>query len=86
MLQNTFILRRRWPPPLHKKGGKVPKMKGRHFVYDLVEDTSVKKKPDIRIVLNQFVEGLFFKIYDTNNFIILLSFYLAPIAMGICQV
>lgn len=56
--RNTFILRRRWPPPLHKKGGKVPKMKGRHFVYDLVEDTSVKKKPDIRIVLNQFVEGV----------------------------
>ncbi|XP_068619200.1 large ribosomal subunit protein bL9m [Battus philenor] len=56
--RNTFILRRRWPPPLHKKGGKPSKLRGRHFVYDLVEDTNVGKKPDIKIILNQFVEGV----------------------------
>lgn len=59
MLQNTFILKRRWPPPLHKKTGKVPKMKGRHFVYDLVEDTNLRKATDMKIILSQFVDGKF---------------------------
>lgn len=57
MLQNTYILKRKWPPPLHKKGGRPPKLRARHFVYDLVQDTSVTKKPDIKIILNQFVDG-----------------------------
>ncbi|CAG4953848.1 unnamed protein product [Parnassius apollo] len=56
--RNTFVLKRRWPPPLHKKGGKPSKLRGRHFVYDLVEDTNVRKKPDIKIILNQFVDGI----------------------------
>ncbi|XP_013135739.1 PREDICTED: 39S ribosomal protein L9, mitochondrial [Papilio polytes] len=56
--RNTFILRRRWPPSLHKKHGKPSKLRGRHFVYDLVEDTEVVKKPDMKIILNQFVEGV----------------------------
>ncbi|CAG9565477.1 unnamed protein product [Danaus chrysippus] len=56
--RNTFILKRRWPPPLHKQGGKPGKMKARHFVYDLIEDTSVSKKQDVQVILNQFVEGV----------------------------
>lgn len=56
-MQNTFILKRKWPPPLHKKGGKPSKLRGRHFVYDLVEDTNVAKKPDIKVILNQFIDG-----------------------------
>ncbi|CAH2045348.1 unnamed protein product, partial [Iphiclides podalirius] len=56
--RNTFILRRKWPPPLHKKGGRPSKLRARHFVYDLVEDTNVVKKPDIKIILNQFVDGV----------------------------
>lgn len=50
-------MKRKWPPPLHKKGGRPPKLRARHFVYDLVQDTSVTKKPDIKIILNQFVDG-----------------------------
>ncbi|CAK1550544.1 unnamed protein product [Leptosia nina] len=56
--RNTFVLRRRWAPPLHKKGGKVSKLKSKHFVYDLVEDSNLAKKPDLKVVLNQFVDGV----------------------------
>ncbi|CAG9789314.1 unnamed protein product [Diatraea saccharalis] len=56
--RNTFILKRRFPPTLHKKGGKPPKMKARHFIYDLVEETNVQRKPDMKIILNQFVDGV----------------------------
>ncbi|XP_022121351.2 39S ribosomal protein L9, mitochondrial [Pieris rapae] len=56
-IRNTFILKRRWPPPLHKKNGRVPKLKARHFVYDLIEDTNINKKPDLKVILNQFVDG-----------------------------
>lgn len=56
--RNTFILKRRTPIPLHKKGGKPGKMKSRHFVYELIEDTTTIKQPDIKIILNQFVDGV----------------------------
>ncbi|CAD0203914.1 unnamed protein product [Chrysodeixis includens] len=56
--RNTFVLKRKHPLPLHKKGGKPTKMRGRHFVYDLVEDTDIVKKPDIKVILNQFVNGV----------------------------
>ncbi|CAB3245809.1 unnamed protein product [Arctia plantaginis] len=57
-MRTTFILKRKSPPPLHKKGGKPAKMRARHFVYDLVQDTNVCKQPDIKIILNQFVDGV----------------------------
>ncbi|XP_052756645.1 39S ribosomal protein L9, mitochondrial [Galleria mellonella] len=56
--RNTFILKRKFPPPLHKKGAKVAKMKAKHFIYDLVEDTNVKKKPEVKVILKQFVDGI----------------------------
>nr|XP_021186397.2 39S ribosomal protein L9, mitochondrial [Helicoverpa armigera] len=56
--RNTFILKRTNPFPLHKKGGRPKKMRGRHFVYDLVEDTNITKKPDIKVILNQFIDGV----------------------------
>lgn len=56
--RNTFILKRRNPLPLHKKGGRPTKMRGRHFVYDLVEDTNVTRKPDVKVILSQFVDGV----------------------------
>ena len=33
-------------------------MKSRSFVYDLVEDTTIKKKPNIEVVLTKFVDGI----------------------------
>lgn len=56
--RNTFILKRRTPPKLVKKNQKPPKLRGRHYVYDLVEDTTTKKKPNLEVVLTSFVEGI----------------------------
>ncbi|XP_028159601.1 large ribosomal subunit protein bL9m [Ostrinia nubilalis] len=56
--RNTFILKRRFPPPPHKQGGKVPKMRARHFIYDLVQDTNTLKKPDMTVILKDFVDGV----------------------------
>lgn len=58
LLQNTFILKRRWPPNLHKKNQKVSKLRARHNIYDLVEDTLVSRKPNLEVVLTTFVEGI----------------------------
>ena len=33
-------------------------MRGRHFVYDLVEDTTCLKKPNMELVLTAFVAGV----------------------------
>ncbi|XP_063367577.1 large ribosomal subunit protein bL9m [Cydia amplana] len=56
--RTTFVLKRRWPPPLYKKNGKPTKLRGRHFVYDLVEDKNVVKQHDMKVILNQYVEGI----------------------------
>lgn len=39
------------------------KLKGKDFVYDFVEHQDSKKKPDIEVILNEYIEGLIF----TNN-------------------
>ncbi|XP_065072895.1 large ribosomal subunit protein bL9m [Ochlerotatus camptorhynchus] len=56
--RNTFVLKRRNPPTLYKKNQKPGKLRGRHYVYDLVEDTTIKKKPNLEVVLTSFVEGI----------------------------
>lgn len=56
--QNTFILKRKWEPNLHKKGHNHRILRNRQFIYDLVEDTNVKRKPDMEVVLTAFVDGL----------------------------
>ncbi|XP_069672003.1 large ribosomal subunit protein bL9m [Periplaneta americana] len=56
--RTTFILKRRWPPGLYKKGQTTRKLKARHFVYDLVEDTNVRKKQELEVILTDYVAGL----------------------------
>lgn len=58
--RTTFILKRRWPPGLVKKGRdpSTRKMRARHFIYDLVEDTNVRKKRQLEVILTDFVAGL----------------------------
>lgn len=56
--QTTFVLKRKWPPGLHKKNAKPHKLRGRNFVYELVEDTDVKKHEPMEIILTSYVEGL----------------------------
>lgn len=57
-LQNTFILKRRYPPSLHKKNDKQRFLKPKHFIYDLVEDTNVRRKEFLDLILTQYVAGL----------------------------
>ncbi|XP_037030585.1 39S ribosomal protein L9, mitochondrial [Bradysia coprophila] len=56
--RNTFILKRRWQPRLHKKNEKPHVMRGKFYCYDLVEDRSTKKRPDLEVVLTAFVAGV----------------------------
>ncbi|XP_012256441.2 39S ribosomal protein L9, mitochondrial [Athalia rosae] len=56
--RNTFILKRRIPPGLHKKNSRPKPLRPRHYLYDLVEDTSVKQKPNLEVILTTYVNGL----------------------------
>lgn len=56
--QTTYILKRRVQPFLHKKGAPLKKLRSRHYVYELVEDTNRIKQPDIEVILTKYVEGL----------------------------
>ncbi|KAJ9592175.1 hypothetical protein L9F63_001291 [Diploptera punctata] len=59
-LRTTFILKRRSPPGLYKKwqthGSK--RLKARHFIYDLVEDTNLRKNEDLEVILTDYVKGV----------------------------
>ncbi|XP_015116147.1 39S ribosomal protein L9, mitochondrial [Diachasma alloeum] len=56
--RNTFVLKRKTPPPLYRKGSKPPNMRARHFIYDLVEDTDLRQRPPLNLILTTYVEGL----------------------------
>lgn len=49
--RNTFILKRRYPVPLHKKHQTRAKLNHKHYIYDLVEDTNVRRQPVIDVIL-----------------------------------
>lgn len=55
--QNTFVLKRRWAPGLAKANQKPHKLRAKHYVYDLIEDTTVQKRPNMEVVLTAFVDG-----------------------------
>lgn len=42
----------------NKKGREFKKLKSRHFIYELVKDTSIERQPDIEVILKSFVEGI----------------------------
>nr|BAH71425.1 ACYPI000891 [Acyrthosiphon pisum] len=57
--RTLIILKRRHPVQLQKKNSKhKPILKGRHFVYDIVENPERMKKEKIDVILTQYVEGL----------------------------
>ncbi|XP_018399250.1 PREDICTED: 39S ribosomal protein L9, mitochondrial [Cyphomyrmex costatus] len=56
--RNTFILKRRHPVPLYKKNSKPQRLKTRHFIYDLVEDTNWRRKEFLDLILTQYVAGI----------------------------
>lgn len=51
-------MKRRWPPGLHKSNQKPHKLRSKHYIYDLVEDTTIRKRPNLEVVLTAFVEGV----------------------------
>ncbi|XP_003696201.1 39S ribosomal protein L9, mitochondrial [Apis florea] len=56
--RNTFILKRKYPVPLYKKYETRAKLKHKHFIYELVEDTNVKPQKKIDIVLLETVKKI----------------------------
>ncbi|XP_076299732.1 mitochondrial ribosomal protein L9 [Lasioglossum baleicum] len=56
--RNTYILKRRYPVPLHKKNQKPPPLKSKYFIYDLVENTVNRKQLSVNLILVENVEGV----------------------------
>lgn len=56
--RTTFILKRKFPTQLHKKGKPQKTLRSRHYVYELVQDTSAERQPNVDVILTTFVEGL----------------------------
>ncbi|XP_012275793.1 39S ribosomal protein L9, mitochondrial [Orussus abietinus] len=56
--RNTYILKRKWPPGLHKKDKIPERLRARHFVYELIENTDLRKSKPIDIILKQYVKGV----------------------------
>ncbi|XP_017874643.1 PREDICTED: 39S ribosomal protein L9, mitochondrial [Drosophila arizonae] len=57
-VRTTFVLKRKYEPLLHKTNEKPRRLRAKHFIYELVEDTQVKKRPNMEVVLKTFVEGV----------------------------
>jgi len=57
-IRTTYVLKRRFAPLLHKKGSAPKPLKGKHYVYDLIKDTSVERQPDVDVILTTNIEGL----------------------------
>lgn len=57
IFQNTAILKRKHPLPLCEKNGKPGRLRIRNYIYELVENTNIKKRPPLKIILTKFVDG-----------------------------
>ncbi|KAK0182109.1 hypothetical protein PV327_000278 [Microctonus hyperodae] len=55
--RNTAILKRRNPLPLYEKNGKPCRLRIRNYIYDLVENTDLKRREPLKIILTKFVDG-----------------------------
>lgn len=59
-VRTTFILRRKNKVPLVKarQNPSRRRLKNRHFIYELVEDTNIKKKEPVKVILTTSIDGL----------------------------
>lgn len=55
--QTTFVLKRKKKVELHKTTGKMRPFRARHYLYEMVEDTNVRKKDPVKVILTKPVEG-----------------------------
>lgn len=53
-----MILKRRFPVYLHKKNQLPRVLRAKDFIYELVENTELKKHDDFEVVLTAFVDGV----------------------------
>lgn len=60
VFQNTYILKRKYPAPLTKLGKYPRKLRGKHYIYDLVEDLNAKPSEKVTVILTHYVEGCYF--------------------------
>jgi len=56
--RTTFVLKRRVPPYIGKKGRQPKRLKGLHHIYDFEEFTEVQPTPPLKLILTEFVDGL----------------------------
>lgn len=57
--RSTYILRRKFSPILSKEDAtRFRRLRPRHFIYELVEDTNQSEPPDLHVVLTTFVDGV----------------------------
>lgn len=42
---------------MHRKGHPPKTLKNKHYIYDLVEDTTMRKQQNINLILRNYVEG-----------------------------
>lgn len=57
-VQTVLLFKRRYPVPLYKKGAGPHRLKAKHYVYDVIKDTSNDKQPKIDVILTSFIDGL----------------------------
>lgn len=51
-------MKRQVEPKLHKKNQRPKRLRGRHHIYELVEDTCTTKQKNIDVILKTFVDGI----------------------------
>jgi large subunit ribosomal protein L9 len=58
LLQNTYVLKRKYEAPLYKKNHKPHYLKKKHFIYEVVEHVALKKRKPLDLILTKFVTGV----------------------------
>ncbi|EZA48530.1 hypothetical protein DMN91_006957 [Ooceraea biroi] len=56
--RNTYILKRKYELPLHKKNQKPHRFKSRHYIYEVVDHQDKKKQKVLDLILTKFVSGI----------------------------
>lgn len=51
-------MKRKTPPQLHKKHGSPKRLKSKHYVYELIQDTDTVQQPNLEVILTEYVEGI----------------------------
>jgi len=53
----VIIVKRKWPERLDPKDAHPKPLKSKSYIYEVVENTEMKKEPDLRLILTSYVDG-----------------------------